>query len=233
MAAIERRRSSKAEKRKKKFEKHKRTENDTEENVAPSIERLSSFGRIRRESLPNAETEMNKHDIQLVEQVGRGSFGVVWRALHKPTSTQVAVKLFLSEDVETEINLLAKIQRHPHVLTFLGVILEQDDPYKEPREFCSLNKFPGPLHHVNSSKTIIYASSYSTNRGGPRHAFHVPRFLIRTISNSLYRRRPRGLFSIFDSAVSGAGSTGCCWGSSFAPRGYHSPRPCLPQSPPR
>ena len=138
MAAIERRRSSKAEKRKKKFEKHKRTENDTEENVAPSIERLSSFGRIRRESLPNAETEMNKHDIQLVEQVGRGSFGVVWRALHKPTSTQVAVKLFLSEDVETEINLLAKTRLHPHVLTFLGVILEQDDPYKEPREFFSL-----------------------------------------------------------------------------------------------
>ena len=72
-------------------------------------------------------------DIQLLEQVGRGSFGVVWRALHVPSRQQVAVKLFLSENVESEVTMLARLRAHPNVLNFLGVVTESDDPYKEPQ----------------------------------------------------------------------------------------------------
>lgn len=41
--------------------------------------------------------------------VGRGSFGMVWKALFQG-KVQVAVKLFLYEDVETEIVMLARIK---------------------------------------------------------------------------------------------------------------------------
>jgi hypothetical protein len=95
------------------------------------FQRLSSFGRLSMSSLPE-HCHLNKSDIQLLGQVGRGSFGVVWRAKYKERS-EVAVKLFLYEDVESEIIMLASIAPHPHVLNFLGVIFEVDDPYKEPQ----------------------------------------------------------------------------------------------------
>jgi len=101
------------------------------------MQRLSSFGRLSMDSLP-PHCHLNKHDIQLQGLVGRGSFGVVWRALYQ-TRTQVAVKLFLYEDVASEIIMLAHIPPHPHVLNFLGVIFEVDDPYKEPQVRATMN----------------------------------------------------------------------------------------------
>jgi hypothetical protein len=95
------------------------------------MQRLSSFGRLSMDSLP-PHCHLNKHDIQVQAMVGRGSFGVVWRALYQ-NRAQVAVKLFLYEDVASEIIMLAHIPPHPHVLNFLGVIFEVDDPYKEPQ----------------------------------------------------------------------------------------------------
>lgn len=95
------------------------------------MQRLSSFGRLSRASLP-PHCHLSKHDVQLQGLVGRGSFGVVWRALYQHRH-QVAVKLFLYEDVASEITMLAAIPPHRHVLHFLGVIFEVDDPYKEPQ----------------------------------------------------------------------------------------------------
>ena len=80
--------------------------------------RLNSFGRCSMTSLPS-HCHLDKKDVQLQGLVGQGSFGVVYKALWK--GTQVAVKLFLSEDVESEIITLAHITPHPNVLNFLGV----------------------------------------------------------------------------------------------------------------
>lgn len=104
------------------------------------IERLSSFGRLSMSSLPE-RCHLNKEDIQLLGQVGKGSFGVVWKAKYRERS-EVAVKLFLYEDVESEIVMLASIAPHPHVLNFLGVIFQVDDPYKEP-QVALVTKFMG------------------------------------------------------------------------------------------
>ncbi|KAL3895357.1 MAG: hypothetical protein SGCHY_004750 [Lobulomycetales sp.] len=56
-------------------------------------------------------------EIQLIERIGRGSFGQVYKALHKPTSTFIAVKVLdLDSDhdeiinVQREINLLSTCQ---------------------------------------------------------------------------------------------------------------------------
>lgn len=108
------------------------TKSSAQEIARPAqMQRLSSFGRLSMDSLP-PHCHLNKHDIQLQGLVGRGSFGVVWRALYQ-NRTQVAVKLFLYEDVASEIIMLAHIPPHPQVLNFLGVIFEVDDPYKEPQ----------------------------------------------------------------------------------------------------
>jgi hypothetical protein len=93
--------------------------------------RMSSFGRLSMNALP-AHCHLKKQDIQLQGLVGQGSFGMVWKALFQG-KTQVAVKLFLYEDVESEIVMLSRIKSHPNVLNFLGVIFEVDDPYKEPQ----------------------------------------------------------------------------------------------------
>jgi hypothetical protein len=95
------------------------------------IDRLSSFGRLSMSSLP-VNCHLDKTEITLQGIVGRGSFGVVWKGLYRER-TQVAVKLFLVEDVESEIVMLSRIEQHENVLNFLGVIFEVDDPYKEPQ----------------------------------------------------------------------------------------------------
>ena len=53
------------------------------------------------------ELQLRKEDIQLQALVGKGSFGEVWRALYRGNT--VAVKLFLSENVETEITLSERV----------------------------------------------------------------------------------------------------------------------------
>jgi len=47
----------------------------------------------------------------------------------------VAVKVFMSTeaDVSKEIVLMARVSGCPHVLPLLGVVMEQDDPYKDPQ----------------------------------------------------------------------------------------------------
>lgn len=86
------------------------------------IDRLSSFGRLSMSSLP-VNCHLDKNEITLQGIVGRGSFGVVWKGLYRERQ-QVAVKLFLVEDVESEIVMLSRIEQHENVLNFLGVIFE-------------------------------------------------------------------------------------------------------------
>jgi hypothetical protein len=105
---------------------------DLEQRRPSQVERMSSFGRLSSSALP-AHCTISKTDIRLETMVGRGSFGVVWKALHVSRNVQVAVKLFLNEDVEREVITLAQVRQHPNVLTFIGVIFEVDDPHKEPQ----------------------------------------------------------------------------------------------------
>jgi serine/threonine protein kinase len=52
--------------------------------------------------------------------VGKGSFGVVWKANY--LEQVVAVKVFISKDIDVnrEVNTMAKVQSQPHVLDLIG-----------------------------------------------------------------------------------------------------------------
>jgi hypothetical protein len=70
--------------------------------------------------------------------VGKGSFGEVWRANYR--DSVVAVKLFLSEDVnvESEIAVMSKVSGMAHILDLIGM------------RYCL-------LHHLSLLLVTIYA----------------------------------------------------------------------------
>jgi serine/threonine protein kinase len=62
-----------------------------------------------------------QHHLLLTQNmVGKGSFGVVWKANY--LEQVVAVKVFISKDIDVnrEVNTMAKVQSQPHVLDLIG-----------------------------------------------------------------------------------------------------------------
>ena len=76
-------------------------------------------------------------DYEPVKLLGRGSYGAVCSAIHKPTGTKVAIKKMdgVFEDeidckrILREINLLRKL-KHPYVIEIFDMI-----PPKDPAKF--------------------------------------------------------------------------------------------------
>ena len=68
--------------------------------------------------------KINKLDIQMKCQVGKGSFGVVWKGVYK--ESQVAVKLFVSEeiDIRSEVYAMSKVAGMQHVMDLIGTMLD-------------------------------------------------------------------------------------------------------------
>jgi hypothetical protein len=64
--------------------------------------------------------KLSKTDIQMKCQVGKGSFGVVWKGLYK--DNPVAVKLFISEeiDIRSEVFAMSKVVGLEHVMDLIG-----------------------------------------------------------------------------------------------------------------
>jgi serine/threonine protein kinase len=63
---------------------------------------------------PHAEFEM-------LEKIGEGSFGAVWKALHNATGTQLAIKIVcIDENLEElyrEVSTMAQLH-HPNIIRF-------------------------------------------------------------------------------------------------------------------
>lgn len=72
---------------------------------------------------------------RLLEILGRGTFGTVWRAVREKTGQTVAVKLIDQSEVldwdyfQRELNFLREIEEHPHTLTVLDAQLDQEPRY--------------------------------------------------------------------------------------------------------
>ena len=61
----------------------------------------------------------------------------------------MAVKLFLSENVETEITTLANLSKHPNLVPFIGVIFQKDEVDKLPQVALVMKYMArGSLHEV-------------------------------------------------------------------------------------
>jgi WD40 repeat protein len=72
---------------------------------------------------------------KLIQELGRGGFGTVWRAEREQTGQSVAVKIVEQAEglnwdfFRRELDFLREIEEHPHTLTILDAQLENNPPY--------------------------------------------------------------------------------------------------------
>ncbi len=84
---------------------------------------------------------------ELQEHLGAGSYGDVWSAIQASTGQKVAVKILRSATLahasylEKEVNRLASVSEHPHVITLVDANLTHSPPYMVtpyiPDSLCS------------------------------------------------------------------------------------------------
>jgi len=83
---------------------------------------------------PIVDSDLGK-EYKLKEKIGRGSYATVWRALHVPSGTEIAVKkqgnlfddLIDCKRVLRELKLL-RLLKHPNILGLLDVKINEQDP---------------------------------------------------------------------------------------------------------
>ena len=101
----------------------------------------------------------------LVELLGEGAYGQVWRAWQIRTRKEVAVKVFKQHTgldwilLQREIERLMRLDRHPHVVTLLDAGLESDPPFYviDLLEGGSLQQFVDPSSAVDVDRVIAWA----------------------------------------------------------------------------
>ncbi|XP_071723547.1 uncharacterized protein [Rutidosis leptorrhynchoides] len=106
------------------------SEGKTFSSIGESGSQESSSSKEETSS-STGDCEIQWDHLKLGEEVGQGSFAVVYRGLWK--GTDVAVKLYLQkaytegtlEDFKKEITIMKKL-RHPNVLLFMGAVYSQD-----------------------------------------------------------------------------------------------------------
>ena len=91
-----------------------------------------------RESIKRASQNLTIVQIPgytLTRELGRGSFGTVWKAVREKTGQSVAVKVVNQGETlnwdyfRRELDFLREIEEHPHTLTVLDAQLDNDPPY--------------------------------------------------------------------------------------------------------
>ncbi|MEK6674976.1 MAG: bifunctional serine/threonine-protein kinase/formylglycine-generating enzyme family protein [Planctomycetota bacterium] len=115
----------------------------------------------------------------LTKQLGEGAYGQVWHAWQHKTRKEVAVKVFTHRSgldwilLQREVERLARLDRHPHIVTLLDTQLEQEPPFyaMDLLESGSLDQWvrperPAPLDRVMAwLDQICSALSYVHAKG--------------------------------------------------------------------
>ena len=77
-----------------------------------------------------------------VEKLGQGSYGAVWRAIHKESGEMVALKIVELEDEDLEIDeIIAEVKimqnlDHNYVIHYFGSYMVRDTYLYIAMEFC-------------------------------------------------------------------------------------------------
>ncbi|KAN0026131.1 hypothetical protein ACTFIV_007113 [Dictyostelium citrinum] len=92
---------------------------------------------------------------EIQEKLGEGSFGSVYRAVHKSSNTSIAIKefeIFEANDVEPiskEIQILKKCN-NPYVVSYFGSIMLKDK-YWILMDYCSLSSFNDIMQSIGKT----------------------------------------------------------------------------------
>uniref|UniRef100_UPI00358F29BB myosin-IIIa n=1 Tax=Myxine glutinosa TaxID=7769 RepID=UPI00358F29BB len=73
---------------------------------------------------------------ELVETIGKGTYGKVYRARNRQNGTNAAIKILdpineIDEDIEAEYSILQSLPQHPNVVTFYGIFHKRDSLSRE------------------------------------------------------------------------------------------------------
>ncbi|XP_010255507.1 PREDICTED: serine/threonine-protein kinase EDR1 isoform X2 [Nelumbo nucifera] len=113
----------------------------------------SSSTKGDRESHSTANCEINWEDLHIGEEIGQGSFSVVYRGMWN--GSDVAIKLYFENeyreeillDYSTEIDIMKRV-RHPNILLFMGAVYS-------PERLAIVTEFlPRTLHRNNLTLDI-------------------------------------------------------------------------------
>ncbi|XP_029102132.1 myosin-IIIa isoform X1 [Scleropages formosus] len=68
---------------------------------------------------------------EIVETIGKGTYGKVYKVLHKTNGSKAAVKILdpihdIDEEIEAEYNILKALSDHPNVVKFYGMFYKKD-----------------------------------------------------------------------------------------------------------
>ncbi|XP_060180055.1 uncharacterized protein LOC132609881 isoform X1 [Lycium barbarum] len=93
----------------------------------------NSSNKIENESSLIVDCEILWEDISLKEEIGRGSYGVVYHGIWN--GSDVAVKVYFANqcseetllDYKKEVEIMKRL-RHPNVLLFMGAVFSQEKP---------------------------------------------------------------------------------------------------------
>ncbi|KAM3966984.1 tyrosine-protein kinase Fer isoform 2-T2 [Aphomia sociella] len=88
-------------------------------------------GALLRRAVPRENWELNNDDVQLLDKIGRGNFGDVYKARLKTTSQEVAVKtcrVALPEEQKRTFlqeGRILKQYQHPNIVRLIGIAVQK------------------------------------------------------------------------------------------------------------
>lgn len=75
---------------------------------------------------------------ELIEVVGNGTYGQVYKGRHTKTGQLAAIKIMdvtedEEEEIKLEINVLKKYSHHRNIATYYGVFIQKSPPGKDDK----------------------------------------------------------------------------------------------------
>ncbi|EGF83132.1 hypothetical protein BATDEDRAFT_21556 [Batrachochytrium dendrobatidis JAM81] len=164
----------------------------------PTLDTAITATSTNAASSTDSSSSMRIGDFSFGSEVGRGSFATVYKAVHLPTSTTVAIKSVsraklnrkLAENLETEIRILQGIH-HPNIVQLLD-ILKTDTDIHLVMEYCSLGdlsifiKKKGMVGSLSGSSRV--STAHFNGPWGGLHETVIRHFLAQLVASLEFMR---------------------------------------------
>uniref|UniRef100_F1L6T8 Tyrosine-protein kinase n=2 Tax=Ascaris TaxID=6251 RepID=F1L6T8_ASCSU len=113
-----------------------------------------------RHAIPKGRHYLSHHDIKLIQKIGSGAYGTVYRGLLIKDNRAIAVKRIGSDgEIEKGLKRMMKEARvmqlyeHPNIVKFYGFVIDRP-PYLLAMELCTGGSVEDKLRHSGQNITI-------------------------------------------------------------------------------